>query len=162
MPMPIAVFDGDVRDAALLGPLGQSLDHEDGDAANDEGDRDHFRVPEQRLDMLQQDEAEDRRWQESDQDVADEPPRYGIAPEQALDHRPEGAPVKYHDREDRAELDDDVEGVPLRVVIAEQGARQDQMPGRGHGQEFGDALDDAEDDRDQQDGHARLRWWRSG
>ena len=38
-------------------------------------------------------------------------------------------------------------------VEAEQLGGEDQMPGRGHRQEFGDSLDDAEDDRDQQDWH---------
>ena len=35
-------------------------------------------------------------------------------------------------------------------VEAEQLGGEDQVPGRRDGQEFGDALDDAEDDRDQQ------------
>ena len=72
-----------------------------------------MRIAEQRLDLLDQDEAEDRRRQEADQDVADEAPRHRVAPDQPFEHRPEGPPVKDDDREDRAELDDDVERRPF-------------------------------------------------
>ena len=41
----------------------------------------------------------------------------------------------------------------LLGVEAEQLGGEDQVPGRGDRQELGDALDDAEDDRDQQDWH---------
>ena len=41
----------------------------------------------------------------------------------------------------------------LLGIEAEQLGRQDQMAGRGDRQELGDALDDAEDDRDQEDWH---------
>ena len=77
----------------------------------------------------------------------------GVALEQPFEHRPEGAPVEDDDREDRAQLDDDVERRPLLRVEAEQLGGEDQVAGRGDRQEFGDALDDAEDDRDQQDWH---------
>ena len=113
MPMPTAVLDRQLGDADDIGSLGQPLDDQDGDAADDQGDRNDLRVPEQRLDMLDQDEAEDRRRQEGDQDVADEAPRDRVAPEQPLEHRPEGPPVEDDDREDRAELDDDVERRPF-------------------------------------------------
>ena len=43
----------------------------------------------------------------------------------------------------------------LLGVEAEQLGGEDQMAGRGDRQELGDALDDAEDDRDQQDWHRR-------
>jgi hypothetical protein len=103
--------------------------------------------------MLDQDEAEHGRREEGDQHVADEPPRHGVALEQAFEHRPEGAPVEDDDRQDRAELNDDVERRPFVRVEPEQVGGEDQMAGRGDGQEFGDALDDAEDQGEQQDRH---------
>ena len=45
----------------------------------------------------------------------------------------------------------------LLGVEAEQLGGEDQVPGRGDRQEFGDALDDAEDDRDQEDWHRLSR-----
>ena len=50
-------------------------------------------------------------------------------------------------RQDRAELDDDVEQLALRPFEAEQPVGEDQMAGRGDRQEFGQSLDDAENDR---------------
>ena len=116
MPTPMAVLDRHFRDADDVGPLDHALDEEDRDPADDQRDRHHLGIAEQRFDMLDQEKAEDRRRQEADQDVADEPPRDGVAAEQPLDHRPEGPPVKDDDGKDGAELDDDVERRPfLRV-----------------------------------------------
>ncbi len=84
--------------------------------------------------------------QEGEQDVADEAPRQAVAPRHAGDDGRERPPVEHDDREDRAELDDDVEQLPAVGVEAEQAAGEDQVPGRRHGQELGHALDDAEDD----------------
>ena len=73
--------------------------------------------------------------------------------EQADDHVAEGAPVKHDDGEDRAGLDGDVEQGPFVGLEAEQFGGEDQMAGRRDGQIFGDALDNAEDDDEQQDWH---------
>ena len=73
--------------------------------------------------------------------------------EQADDHVAERAPVEDDDGEDRAGLDGDVEHRPVVGVEAEQLGGEDQMAGRGDRQIFGDALDDAEDDDEQQDRH---------
>src|SRR5206468_10890678 len=97
---------GDTDDIATFGQL---FDDQDGDAADDKGDRNDIRIPEQGLDMLDQDEAQDGRRQETDQNVAHEAQRDRVAADQPLDDRPESPPVKDHDREDRAKLDDDVE-----------------------------------------------------
>ena len=77
----------------------------------------------------------------------------GLALEHSFEHRPESAPVEDDDGEDRAQLDDDVERRPLLRIEAEQLGGEDQVAGRGDREEFGDALDDAEDDRDQEDWH---------
>ena len=74
-------------------------------------------------------------------------------PEQPVDHRPESAPVEHDHGQDRAQLDDDVEHLPLVRIEAEQLGGEDQVAGRGDREEFRDALDDAENDRDQEDGH---------
>ena len=60
---------------------------------------------------------------------------------------PEEAPVLHDDREDRAELDDDVERVGPLPLQAEQAAHEDEVPGRRDRQVLGDAFDDAEDRR---------------
>src|SRR5436305_258251 len=77
-----------------------------------------------------------------------------VAPEEAHDNGEEGAPVDHDDGEDRAELDDDVEHLPVILVIAQQGTGEDQMAGRGDRQEFGDPLDDAEQDDGEDRAHA--------
>src|SRR5690606_18259484 len=66
--------------------------------------------------------------------------------QEAGSHVPEGAEILHHDGEDRAELNDDIELRPLRRVVPEQLGSEDQVPGRRHGQEFGEPLDDAEND----------------
>ena len=62
-------------------------------------------------------------------------------------------------RQDRAELDQHREGLAEVVVVeAEEVLHQQQMAGRGHRQEFGQALDDAEDERlEKVECHERLR-----
>ena len=77
----------------------------------------------------------------------------GLALEQADEHVAEGPPVEHDDGEDRAGLDGDVEQRPFVGVEAEQLGREDQVAGRRDRQIFGDALDDAEDDDEQQDRH---------
>ena len=155
-PTPITVPSGSSATPTWPPGRDQLLDGDDGDAAENEGDRDDLGIAEQRLDLVDQEEAEDRRGQKGDEDIADEPPRHRVALQHPFEHRPEGAPVEDDDRQDRAQLDDDVERRPFLGVEAEQFGGENQVPGRGNRQELGDALDDAEDDRDQKD------WHRSG
>ncbi len=54
--------------------------------------------------------------------------------------------------EDGGELDDDLEHLAGVVVVAEQVAEDDEVAGGGHRQEFGQAFDDAEDERDEEEG----------
>jgi hypothetical protein len=132
----------------------EPLDREDREAADDQRDRDDLRVPEQRLDMLVQRETDHRRRDKRDHQVAQEQPGFRLTLQQPHADCPERPPVQHHDRQDRAELDDDVEHLPAPRVIAEQPRREDQMPGRGDGQEFGDPLDDAEEDDGEKFGQA--------
>ena len=126
--------------------LHHALDQQDGDAAGDQRPGDDLRRAQQHLDIIVQRQADDRRGNEGDDQVAQEAPAHGLPPQQPHRHRPEGAPVEHHHRQDRAQLDDDVEHRPGRGVIAQQLARQDQVPGRGYGQELGQSLDDAQQD----------------
>src|SRR5271163_1361256 len=48
-------------------------------------------------------------------------------------------------REDRAQLDHDVEELALRPLDAEQAVGENQMPGRGNRQKLGQPLDNAEE-----------------
>ena len=115
-PMPI---DGARADISATPPtsvvLGQPLDQQDRDAADDQrtGD-DHRHCRAAPRSGRSSSEAEDRR-------------RAGRRPaccgrsattlgsrwNRPVEHRPEGPPVEHDDREDRAELDDDVEQRPI-------------------------------------------------
>ena len=65
--------------------------------------------------------------------------------EQAERELPQPAEVDRQQRQDRAELDQDREGLAEVVVAeAEEMLDQQQMPGRRDREEFGEALDDAE------------------
>jgi len=65
---------------------------------------------------------------------------------------PQPRTVFPHHRQDRRELDGDLEHLALLVVEAEQLPGEDQVPGTGDRQKFGQALDDAEDQGVQQQG----------
>src|SRR5690606_20045568 len=67
---------------------------------------------------------------------------------------PERLPVLHHDREDRAELDHDVEHRPLRGVVAEQLRGENQVASGGDRDELGQALGDAEQDGGEGQSHA--------
>jgi hypothetical protein len=60
--------------------------------------------------------------------------------------RPQPVPEYDDHREDRAELDDDVEHFQkgVRRLHPQEFPREDQVPGAGDGQPFGDALEDAQ------------------
>ena len=116
-------------------------------------DADHLRVAKQGLDIVDQEQPQHRRGDEGDRDVEREAPRAGFAREQTGRDRPEGAPVEHDHGQDRAQLDDHVEGRPLLGTVAEQLGGEDQVPGRGDRQELGQSLDDAEQDRSQNQRH---------
>ncbi len=72
---------------------------------------------------------------------------------------PQPPEIDRQDGEDGAELDQHHEGLAEGVVVeAEEALDQQQMPGRGNRQEFGQALDDAEDEGlEKIESHAKLR-----
>lgn len=124
----------------------EPLDRDDRDPADDERDRHDQSISEQRLDLFVDREAQDCRWNERDEDVAHEAQRHRVAPRQPHRDRQERPPVEHDDRQDRTQLDDDVEHFPARRVVAEQLGREDEVSRRRHRQEFGHPLDDAEQD----------------
>ena len=72
-------------------------------------------------------------------------PRAGVAAQAAQYGRDLHAVLPAHG-EDGAGLHDDMEELAALVVEAEQVAGEDQVAGRGDGQELGEALDRAEDE----------------
>ena len=112
-----------------------SFDPEDHHSANDESERHRHGVEEVRLDVLREKKTEHGGGNEGDDQVAIE---LQVHPEEAR------AIFPYH-REHRAGLDDDVEHLPALVAGAEKVAGEDEMAGARDRQEFGQALDHAED-----------------
>jgi len=96
-------------------------------------------------------QAEHRGRQEADEEQADEAPRAAFGGEAAGDVQQALAVVPAH-REDRPELDHDLEHLAGVVVVAEQVAEDDQVPGGRDRQELGEALDDAEHEGGEEEG----------
>ena len=103
-------------------------------------------------------EAEHGRGHERDRKVEHEAARRRVAAQAAKGMR-EAAPVLPDDGEDRAGLDHDLEYLRLVAVEADQVAREDQVPRARDGEEFGQTLDDAQDQGVDQRGlrHPRQR-----
>jgi hypothetical protein len=96
------------------------------------------------LDHAAEQQPDDRRRQERHEQLGDEDLR--VAPGEQTDREfGELDPVLPYHRQHRAGLDHDEERVLLLALEVEQVARQDQVPGAGDRQEFGEAFDDAED-----------------
>ncbi len=74
---------------------------------------------------------------------------------------PEAGKIENHYGEDRAQLDEHIEGSPERVLQPQGLAGQQQMAGGRHRDEFGQALDDAEQHSHQPVMHATSSRWPS-
>ncbi len=111
-----------------------------------------------RLDRLAEQQAEYRQRQEGDEQVEREALRGFLFLHQARGHRSQLGAVFPAHREDRRELDDDLEHLAALVVEVQQIADQDQMPGGRDRQEFGQAFDHAKNGGfdEQQDVHVGL------
>src|SRR5262249_42098254 len=118
-------------------------------AADDQREADHPGIEQHLLDVFSGDQADDDRRQKRDQQADDEAAIVGIA-EHADRDPPQFAEIDYDDRKDRAELNQDRKALP-EIVVAEieEAFREQEMPGRRHRQELGDALDNAENHRPQ-------------
>ena len=101
-----------------------------------------------RLDDLREQQAEHRGGQEGEQQVDDEALRVARLGE-ARGDLAEPRAIFPADGEDGARLDDDLEHLRALARVAEQRSGDDQVAGRRDRQEFGQALDDAEDECDE-------------
>ncbi len=94
--------------------------------------------------------ADDHRREEGEQDVADEAELLRLR-KHARGGAQEAVEVDPADGADRAELDDHLEHLSGRSSKADQVTHEDQMAGRGNRQELGQALDDPEQQRSEQE-----------
>jgi len=120
-----------------------ALDGEDGEPAHHQHYRNHPGGKQHRLDVAVGHDADHHRRQEAQQDVDDEPLRLGVVHQAGRD-MDEAVPVHPADGKDGAELDGDLEHPAGRALKAQQVDEQDQVAGRGDGDELGQTLDDAE------------------
>ncbi len=109
-----------------------------------------------RLDRFAEGKPEHRGGKESDHEVRGEALRRTVR-EDAPQHGCELRPELPADGEDRAGLDHDLERLRLFAGVAEQRPGDDQVAGRGDGEELGQALDDAEDERGEEGGLIQAR-----
>ena len=122
------------------------IDPQQDRAADDQHEADDPDVEQHILDEAVADRADDRRRQERDQHADDEAACRLIAEHGGRD-APKPPEIDGQDRQNGAELDQHHEGLAESVVVeAEETLDQQQMPGRGHRQELGQTLDDAEDE----------------
>ncbi len=70
-----------------------------------------------------------------------------VGPTEIPDHAEETGPVEPDDGEDGAQLDEDLERLGALASEAEEVAGHDQVPGGGDRNEFGDAFDQSEEGR---------------
>jgi hypothetical protein len=126
----------------VLAPLGP----QDDDAADHERGRHRHRIEQHRFDLVFEQQAENAQRHRHDDEVEQETAGDRTAV-QREGRRKDLLPEFPDDREDRGALDDDelpVHGIALQ---AEHVAREDQVSGARDRQEFGDALDEPQDDR---------------
>ena len=107
------LLEAEVGDPTAFLRLGQSLDRQDREAADQQRPGNDPRVAEHRVNLIAEREAENHRRNEGDDQIADEAPRLKVALEQPGEHIPEGSPVQHDDGEDRPGLDGDVEQRPV-------------------------------------------------
>jgi len=130
-----------------LPPFGPQ-DHE---RADDEGACHRNGREQHRLDRLVESQPQHGRRQERDEEIANEAVGAGVAPQPADHAQQSHAEFPAHGQY-RAGLDDDFEDLRLLARVAQQRTGDDQVSGRGHRQEFGNAFDQAQQQRDDQGG----------
>ena len=123
-----------------------SVDQQNDDAADDEGERDRDRLEEMGLD--------EARRPASPSTAAGMKATTRLRHSCEIDPEEPRAVFPQHG-EHRAGLDRDVEHVAARVIEAEQVAGEDQVAGARDRQELGEPLDDAEDERVKEVVHSR-------
>ena len=123
-----------------------TLEPQDHDAADHEGRRDGHRMEEVGLDVLAEQQPQNSRRHEGDQQIHGEASLRRIAREPAHRER-EAPPIFPAHRQDRTELDGDRERLLLLAGEAQQLLGDDEMARARDRQELGESLDDAEDQR---------------
>jgi hypothetical protein len=141
----VDVVDADRVRTLLLPAFGP----QDDECAENERERDRHWREQARLDRTSEQQSENGRGQECNREIDDESLRGGFTEQSADDSRQLRAEFPAH-RENRARLDHDLEYLGLLARVVEQRARDDQVACRGDWQEFGQALDNAEDHSDEQ------------
>src|SRR5579864_5650336 len=121
-----------------------ALDPQDDERADDEGQRDRDRREQVALDGAREEQAEYCRGQECDEQVEHETLRERVVAESGDGADQPRAIFPAH-REDRASLDHDLEHLGALAGVAEQRSGDDQVARGRDGQEFGETLDDAQD-----------------
>ena len=123
--------------------IGPALDVENHEAAHDQCAGDGERIEEVALDDLVEQQPENRRRQESDDQVEAEALRIAVAAQSTEHFGDLGAIVPAH-RENCRQLDDDLEDLALLVGVVQEVAEDDQVAGGRDRQKFRQAFDDAE------------------
>jgi hypothetical protein len=117
-----------------------ALGPEDDDAADDECDRHRHGIEQHGLELVLEQEPQDREWQERDEEVEHEAPRSG-----AVVHRECGVqqllPVFPAHREDGGALADDEQPIDGGALESHEILREDQVTGARYGEKFRDAFD---------------------
>jgi hypothetical protein len=93
-----------------------------------------------------QQDARHRRRNRSKTDPEDEPPRLALAADRVHRNGQQPAEIDHRDRKDGAQLDQHLEGAPGTVELEEM-PDQKEVGGRRNRNEFGEAFDDAENQR---------------
>ncbi len=133
---------GKPRRILLVAAEAQVVDDHQHEPAGDQGRADDERIEQDAPDEIAQKDADDRRRQERDDHADREAPRVGIAGHRDGDP-PQAREIDRQDGEDRPELDQDGEGLVGLAVEPEEMLQQEEVPGRGHRQELGAALQHA-------------------
>src|SRR6185295_2801966 len=120
------------------------LDGEDDQSADDQGRRHVDRGEKMLLDPVVEKEADGSGGQKRETHFQYERACVTVV-QRAPDQIEKRAPIMPYDRQDRAELNEDLEGRSLGFREIDDGTGNDQMTGRRDRQKLGDTLDDAED-----------------
>src|SRR5882672_6020964 len=130
-----------------------ALEEHHDDASGKKRDRDRAGTEEMLLDLMVKREPQDRRRQERDEKLEEEPPAPGARPHEPGQHLQDARAIEPDHGQERPGLDHDLERVHHPADEAHGVRGQDQVPGRGDRQELGEPFDRAEDRR-LEDGHA--------
>ena len=136
----------EVLDDVMLRLLDHAFDRQDRQSANNERHSDAGGVLQQRLDLLVDQQPDKQGRQEAQQHGDAEADRLVVPAQQAGRDPNQPLPIGDAYRQDRAQLNGDLEGV-AGVAKADEVPGDHQMPGRGDGNELGQAFQQAEQQR---------------